>query len=376
MTDKGLRLLSLDGGGVRGLSSLMILEKLMDSVAVNNTSPPKPCEYFDLIGGTSTGGLIAIMLGRLEMSVKECIKAYTDLWDNVFQKKRHRINVIGQLQGRFDSESLEEAIKLLLDERDVRREELMQTSETKAKCFVCATSKETGEVVRLRTYHSPRGRSRDIKIWEAGRATSAATTFFKPITIGQFNQTFVDGALGANNPIRELWSEAQDLWPAERFEETVQCIVSIGTGMPSTIPFRDNIFNIGESLLKMAIATEKAAEMFKRDQRRLNEQGRYYRFNVLRGLKGIGLEDTKRTGDIASATDLYLETEDVSQAIRKCSMVLRQESISTRHGDPFDDTSFADEPFLPPELGARTEPPPSNVSGGDDEYLESKQSKN
>ena len=48
------RLLALDGGGVRGLSALMILEQLME--AVNPDAPPKPCDYFDMIGGTSTGG--------------------------------------------------------------------------------------------------------------------------------------------------------------------------------------------------------------------------------------------------------------------------------------------------------------------------------
>jgi patatin-like phospholipase/acyl hydrolase len=54
MPGKELRLLALDGGGVRGLSALMILEQLME--AVNPASPPKPCDYFDMIGGTSTGG--------------------------------------------------------------------------------------------------------------------------------------------------------------------------------------------------------------------------------------------------------------------------------------------------------------------------------
>jgi patatin-like phospholipase/acyl hydrolase len=51
-----LRLLALDGGGVRGLSALMIQEQLME--AVNPDTPPKPCDYFDMIGGTSTGGTI------------------------------------------------------------------------------------------------------------------------------------------------------------------------------------------------------------------------------------------------------------------------------------------------------------------------------
>jgi patatin-like phospholipase/acyl hydrolase len=54
MPNNELRLLALDGGGVRGLSALMILEQLMESV--NPDAPPKPCEYFDMIGGTSTGG--------------------------------------------------------------------------------------------------------------------------------------------------------------------------------------------------------------------------------------------------------------------------------------------------------------------------------
>ncbi|KAH0037143.1 hypothetical protein KCU80_g6869, partial [Aureobasidium melanogenum] len=67
-----LRVLSFDGGGVRGLSSLMLLKAVMDRISPNK----KPCQIFDMIGGTSTGGLIAIMLGRLEMTIDECIDKY------------------------------------------------------------------------------------------------------------------------------------------------------------------------------------------------------------------------------------------------------------------------------------------------------------
>jgi len=62
------RILSLDGGGVRGLSSLLILRNIMEEITRrSNIAEARPCEYFDLIGGTGTGGLIAIMLGRLRM---------------------------------------------------------------------------------------------------------------------------------------------------------------------------------------------------------------------------------------------------------------------------------------------------------------------
>ena len=70
-----LRILSLDGGGVRGISSLYVLKEVMAQVRRirQGASPnqvvetPRPCEVFDLICGSSTGGLIALMLGRLEM---------------------------------------------------------------------------------------------------------------------------------------------------------------------------------------------------------------------------------------------------------------------------------------------------------------------
>ena len=71
------RILSLDGGGVRGISSLYILKELMAQTARQQAvdrpndpkSVPRPCEVFDMICGTSTGGLIALMLGRLEMVI-------------------------------------------------------------------------------------------------------------------------------------------------------------------------------------------------------------------------------------------------------------------------------------------------------------------
>jgi patatin-like phospholipase/acyl hydrolase len=78
------RILALDGGGVRGLSSLLIVQRLMHEVQrlmidegnmTDDGKLPRPCEYFDLICGTSTGGLIAIMLGRLRMVSKERLQS-------------------------------------------------------------------------------------------------------------------------------------------------------------------------------------------------------------------------------------------------------------------------------------------------------------
>ena len=78
------RILSLDGGGVRGLSSLLILREIMEEIQAKtgaSKTPTRPCEYFDLIGGTGTGGIIAIMLGLLGM-VQSCLNLFLifSLW--------------------------------------------------------------------------------------------------------------------------------------------------------------------------------------------------------------------------------------------------------------------------------------------------------
>jgi len=66
MSEHDLRLLVLDGGGVRGLATLQILKQLMDTV--DPESPPKPCDYFNMIGGTSTGGLVFVALLDLRLT--------------------------------------------------------------------------------------------------------------------------------------------------------------------------------------------------------------------------------------------------------------------------------------------------------------------
>ncbi|EKJ68584.1 hypothetical protein FPSE_11242 [Fusarium pseudograminearum CS3096] len=82
-SDRPLRVLCLDGGGVRGLASLKILKRVMEL----SYPDKKPCEVFDMIAGTSTGGFIAIMLGRLEMNVDDCIASYIRFMSEVFPQR-------------------------------------------------------------------------------------------------------------------------------------------------------------------------------------------------------------------------------------------------------------------------------------------------
>ena len=188
--------------------------------------------------------------------------------------------------------------------------------------FVCATSKQTSETVCLTSYKSARGSGdllNSVTIWEACRATSAASSFFDSIAVGRYGEEFVDGATGANNPVWEVWNQAQLVWGPQPVEDRIKCLVSIGTGIPSLKPFRDDLFHIGETLIAIATETEQTAEKFRRDKTHLDNIGRYYRFNVARGLEEIGLEESKKRKDIAAATRRYVGLQDVLKQMQACA---------------------------------------------------------
>lgn len=147
--ESGLRLLSLDGGGVRGLSSLAILRSLMSGI--NADARPKPCKYFDSIGGASTRGLIAIVLGHLRLGVEECMDAYVGMMYRMLEKKKHRVTLVGTLHGRFNSDEVEKYVRAVLVRLGMEESTLLkedagvdngEIGQAKAICrvFDCAAS--------------------------------------------------------------------------------------------------------------------------------------------------------------------------------------------------------------------------------------------
>ena len=185
--------------------------------------------------------------------------------------------------------------------------------------FVCANSRGHRELdVQFTSYQRSGEADRElfdnVKIWEACRATSAATTFFSPIKIGRNGQEFLDGGTIANNPIRKLWKEARGVWGAQ-LEAQIQCIVSIGTGMPGVEPFGDDVLAIGKTLLAIATETEITASDFAQEHEELEDRNGLYRFNVLQGLQDVGLEDAGARSKIADMTMAYGQ-RDMQRSLR------------------------------------------------------------
>lgn len=102
-------------------------------------------------------------------------------------------------------------------------------------------TQQTKGIVRLRSYPGPKSLDIPATILEAARATAAATSFFEPVSIGA--RRFVDGALGANNPVDEVEGEASDIWcPETELKPLVKCFISIGTGNPGKKAMEDRLF--------------------------------------------------------------------------------------------------------------------------------------
>jgi hypothetical protein len=119
------------------------------------------------------------------------------------------------------------------------------------------------------------------------------------------------------------------MWPHEPFEDNIRCLVSIGPGVPTLKPFGNNLLEIGQTLLDIATETEKTAERFARDKERLGDEGRYFRFNVLRGLEDIGLEDSKQKNAIVAATSRYVAFQAVFKQMKACGNNLAERECTS-----------------------------------------------
>ncbi|KAJ7862709.1 acyl transferase/acyl hydrolase/lysophospholipase [Mycena leptocephala] len=248
---------------------LIILEDLIRS---SGCSPP--CDYFDLIGGTSTGGLIALMLGRLRMSVKDTVKAYGELSKEVFSDVKSQGS-----NGRFKASKLEKAIKGIVGAHSASQdpeEGMKDTQENTCKSvFVCAmNAANMSHPVLFRTYDTTNHPAMDCKIWQAARATSAAPTFFKQIQIGPpgIEEAFVDGGMGHNNPIAALLLEAQVMFP----DHQIACNQGIATDCEKQHQLLAHHFDPVPHV--------------------------YFRFNVEQGMQDIQLNQWERLGDVAANT--------------------------------------------------------------------------
>ncbi|KAJ5633313.1 FabD/lysophospholipase-like protein [Penicillium lividum] len=321
-SDEPLRILLLDGGGIRGISSLLILERIMQKIgdAKGLSDVPRPCDYFDLIGGTSTGGIIAILLGRLGLTVDECITAYRKVAKQTFTPKRTSF-LPAAPKGAFSEKSLEDSIKEIVREycTDIycvtRRREGHATVKTcphsdlafrdhgckKTRVSTQSTDNIDAPPTLFTTYDSSAAFASST-LWQVARATSAATTFFKSIKVGRDQIEFIDAAFGYNNPSEIMIQEDQREFPGRTIR-----ILSLGTGLGDVVAIKNTQLSILTALKNMATSSKRVAANM---DSRFGDSGEYHRFNAVHGLQDITLSDWEEASTISAHTYNYLNESE------------------------------------------------------------------
>lgn len=200
------RILAIDGGGVKGTFPAAFLAAIEESI--DDRIP----NYFDLIVGTSTGGIIALGLG-LGWTAAELLSFYEDYGPKIFQKASLWKRLMWAVTAKYDPTPLHEALE---DQFGGRR-----IGESTVRLVIPSANLETGGVYLYKTSHRPWLRV-DYKkeAIEAARATSAAPTYF-PSYISKAGVPLVDGGLWANNPLAVAAVEAVGVLEWERDEVVV-----------------------------------------------------------------------------------------------------------------------------------------------------------
>lgn len=194
--DRDFRILAIDGGGIRGVFPAAVLAGLEKAY----TGGTSVADYFDLIVGTSTGGIIALGLGaglpaaRLrDMYTKRGREIFPPIKNWLPESMQRRLSKLYRIfRYRYDREAL----------ANVLTETLGNTKFGDARNRLCIPSfeGEHGEVYIFKTPHHPDfGIDRHETMVKIGLATSAAPTFYRPLEDGGY--TFVDGGIWANNPV-------------------------------------------------------------------------------------------------------------------------------------------------------------------------------
>ncbi|NXN78369.1 PLPL8 phospholipase, partial [Bombycilla garrulus] len=320
----GIRVLTIDGGGTRGLVALQTLRKLEELTG-------KPVhQLFDYICGVSTGAILAFMLGLFHIPLDDCEELYHKLGSDVFKQ-----NVIvgtvkmGWSHAFYDSDIWEKMLKEKMGSN------LMIETARKSKCpKVAAVSTIVNRGTPLKAFvfrnynHFPGVKSHYMggchyKLWQAIRASSAAPGYFQEYVLG--SDLHQDGGLLLNNPSALAVHECKCLWP----NVPLQCLISLGTGRYES-EVKTNVTHTSlkaklANVINSATDTEEVHTMLDA----LLPPDTYFRFNPLMN-EDIPLDESRKEKLSQLQTDGIRYLQRNEEKLRKAARILTQEKSAVQ----------------------------------------------
>ncbi|XP_070559761.1 calcium-independent phospholipase A2-gamma-like [Ptychodera flava] len=272
---RGVKILTIDGGGTRGIVAVEVLRVLEKQCG-------KPIhEIFDYICAVSSGAVLGFLLAIPKVSLDECEELFYTLTKDIF--KRSTLVGTGQLVWNHAFYNTEAWTNILRDHH-LSENLMIETAAdpTNPKIGALSTLIQPSAIKPhlFRNYNVPDSvRSHypgtcQVKLWEALRASTAAPGYFEECKLG--DSVHQDGGLLCNNPTAIAVHECKLLWP----NTPIQCIVSLGTGryVPEANPKSNNMSGLRAKIYQLVMSatdTEVVHSMLSDCM----APGSYFRFN-------------------------------------------------------------------------------------------------
>lgn len=268
-------ILSIDGGGIRGIIPAAILAE------IEKRTGKHICELFDYIAGTSTGGIIAAMLtvpnhkGKPKYTAEQIKSLYINLGYSVFNRSliRKIFTLNGIISTRYSARKLEKYLNEYLGDTRLHL--------SLSDLIVPAYETESCSPWFFKTTHAKRTDNfiDNPYLFQVARGTSAAPSLFPPLKIGD-NHCFIDGGVVANNPALCAYSEAKKLYP----NENAFLVVSLGTGRRLKFHKYNNIKNWGAlnwAIPILNVLSNSSSATVDYQMKALLRNGFYHRFELI-----------------------------------------------------------------------------------------------
>jgi uncharacterized protein len=248
------KVLAIDGGGIKGLYSAMILSLFENSIRKERGDDERIVDYTDLICGTSTGGLIALALA-LRVPTETICKFYLKHGPHIFKGSQGLFALLRQtlFRGKFSDKPLRHALEEMFQDHKIGD----------SQCLLCIPSYDythgTYGVFKFDHLEGKLCRHNLLSMVDVGLATSAAPTYFPLAQIELENSTqYVDGGVWANNPSMVGFVEAMRYFvgPGKTYDHlTLLSVASlnVGSGKPPLLRRRRSFIRWAPDLFNLSL---------------------------------------------------------------------------------------------------------------------------
>ncbi|MBT34549.1 MAG: patatin [Thalassobius sp.] len=237
---KKVRILSIDGGGIRGVIPAVVLEYVEKKIAEITENPnARIADYFDLIAGTSTGGILTCIYltpnpdknedaPNAKYSATRALNFYVENGYKIFNESK-RNDWFGLRQLFNANQYKPDFIEKLLDDefKELKLSQLLKP------CIITTYNMVTKSAFFFSSTERPESK-RDFYVKDVARSTSAAPTYFPPAVIKNLitdkKMVNLDGGVFANNPAMCAYAESSSSYYQAKTSTDDMLILSIGTG--------------------------------------------------------------------------------------------------------------------------------------------------